>query len=170
MGRLRPADLLAGAAGVALLVVEFLPWYGVRGVPSTVPQGSNGSTLYAPLLSTFTGGGEPTAWQAFTLVDILLALCALVAVALVVVTATARGPAKPVAFAVLTTLAGLLATLLALFRLLVPPKGFYELRYGVWLGFAAALLILVGGFLAMKDDRTPGAAPPDLPRRPVPPA
>jgi hypothetical protein len=168
MNRLRPADVLAGAAGVALLVVEFLPWYGVRGVPSTVSQGSNGSTAYAPLVSTVTG--DRTAWQAFSVVDILLALCALVAIALVIVTATARGPAKPVAFTVLTTLAGLLAALLALFRLLVPPKGFYELRYGAWLGLAAALLVLVGGFLAMKDDRTPGATPPDVPRRPAPPA
>jgi hypothetical protein len=166
MNRLRPADVLAGAAGVALLVVEFLHWYGVRGVPSTVSQGSNGSTAYAPLAQP----PDVTAWQAFSVVDILLALCALVAIALVIVTATARGPAKPVAFTVLTTLAGLLATLLALFRLLVPPKGFYELRYGAWLGLAAALLILVGGFLAMKDDRTPGAVPPDVPRRPTPPA
>jgi hypothetical protein len=168
MRALRPADVLAGAAGIALLVVEFLTWYGVRGVPATLTRGSNGSTAYAPLPST--SSGEFSAWQAFSVIDILLALCALVAVALVVVTATARGPAKPVAFTVLTTLAGLLATLLALFRVLVPPHGFLELRYGAWLGLAAALLILVGGFLAMKDDRTPGAVPPDVPRRPTPPA
>jgi hypothetical protein len=166
VSRLRPADLLAGAAGIALLVVEFLHWYGVRGVPSTVTQGSNGATAYAPLMTP----PDVSAWQAFSVIDVVLALCALVAVALVVVTATARGPAKPVAFAVLTPCAGLLATLLVLFRLLDPPKGFYELRYGAWLGLAAALLVLVGGSLALKDDRTPGALPPDIPRRPTPPA
>jgi uncharacterized membrane protein len=158
MIRLRPADVLAGAAGVALLVVEFLPWYQPRGVPAVA-----GATPYATL-------GRLSAWEAFTVVDILLAVCALVAIALVIVTATARGPAKPVAFTVLTTLAGLLATLLALFRAVAPPQGYLERCYGVWLGLAAAVLILVGGFLAMKDDRTPGAAPPDVPRRPVPPA
>jgi uncharacterized membrane protein len=158
MSRLRPADVLASAAGVALLVVEFLPWYQVRGVPAVA-----GTTANVPFRRL-------SAWEAFSVIDILLALCALVAIGLVIVTATARGPAKPVAFTVLTTLAGLLAALLALFRTVAPPHGYLERCYGVWLGLAAALLVLVGGFLAMKDDRTPGAVPPDVPRRPTPPA
>ncbi|HEY1521735.1 MAG TPA: hypothetical protein VGF70_01870, partial [Solirubrobacteraceae bacterium] len=99
-----------------------------------------------------------------------LALAALVPIALVVVTATARGPAKPVAFTVLATVASAIAVLLALFRTLAPPHGYLERCYGVWLGLAVALLMLVFSFLTMKDDRTPGAVPPDVPRRPVPPA
>jgi hypothetical protein len=141
MGRLRPADVLAGAAGIALLVVEFLPWYG----------------------------GSATAWQAFSVVDVLLALAALAAVALVVVTATASGPARPVACAVISTVAAAIALLIALWRLIDPPDG-HPRHYGVWLGLAATLLMLVFSFLALKDDRTPGAVPPDVPRRPVPPA
>jgi hypothetical protein len=158
MGRLRPADVLAGAAGVALLVVEFLPWYGVRGVPAVA-----GATPYAPLAS-------PSAWQAFSVIDVLLALAALVAIALVAVTATSSGPAKPVAFTVISTVTSTIAFLLVLFRLLDPPKGFYTRHYGVWLGLAVTLLMLVASFAAMKDDRTPGAVPPDVPRRPAPPA
>ncbi len=158
MSRLRPVDVLAGAAGVALLVVLFLPWYQVRGVPAVA-----GGTPYAPF-------GRLSAWQAFSVIDILLALAALVAIALVVVTATASGPAKPVAFTVISTVASTIAVLLALFRALAPPHGYLERCYGVWLGLAVTLLMLVFSFLTMKDDRTPGAVPPDLPRRPVPPA
>jgi hypothetical protein len=158
MGRLRPADVLAGAAGVALLVVEFLRWYQVRGEPAPA-----GGTAYAPLAPL-------SAWQAFSVIDILLALAAVIAIALVVVTATARGPAKPVALTVISTVASAIAVLLALFRALVPPHGYLERCYGVWLGLGVTVLMLVFSFLAMKDDRTPGATPPDVPRRPAPPA
>src|ERR1700759_2775883 len=141
MRRLRPAEVLSGAAGGALLVVEFLPWYGVRGVPAAIAVFTGHGTPYAPL-------PEPTAWQAVSVVDILLALCALVAIALVVVTATASGPAKPVAFTVLSTVAATLAVLLALWRLLDPPKGYYTRHYGVWLGLAVTGLMLVFSFRA----------------------
>jgi hypothetical protein len=158
MKRLRPADVLAGAAGVALLVVEFLPWYQPRGVAA-----AGGFTTYGPL-------GRLSAWEAFSVIDVLLALAALVAVALVVVTAVSSGPAKPVALAVLSTVTSAIAVLLALFRTIAPPHGYLERCYGVWLGLAVTLLMLVFSFLALKDDRTPGAVPPDLPRRPAPPA
>jgi hypothetical protein len=158
MGRLRPADVLAGAAGVALLVVELLPWYEPRGVPAVA-----GATGYAPL-------GRLSAWQAFSVVDVLLALAALAAIAIVVVTATARGPAKPVGSTVIATVTSAIAVLLALWRALDPPRGYLVRCYGVWVGLGVTVLMLVFSFLAMKDDRTPGAVPPDVPRRPAPPA
>ena len=158
MTRLRPADVLAGAAGVALLVVLFLPWYGVRGVPAT-----GGFTAYAPL-------PEPTGWRAFSVVDILLAIAAATAIAIVLVTATARGPAKPIASTVIASVASGIAVLLVLWRLLDPPRGYYTRHYGVWLGLAVALFMFVASWAAMHDERTPGAVPPDLPRRPAPPA
>jgi Ca2+/H+ antiporter len=153
MRRLRPADVAAGAAGVALLVVLFLPWYG-----ATTLFGANDRAAQA------------SAWQAFSVVDILLALAAVLAIALVVVTATARGPAKPVAFTVIATVASAIAVPLALWRALDPPQDFYASRYGAWLGLAATVLMFVASFAAMRDDRTPGAVPPDVPRRPAPPA
>jgi hypothetical protein len=153
MSKLRPADLAAGAAGVALLVVLFLPWYGV-----TTLFGANDRTRAA------------TAWQAFSVVDVLLALAAAIAVALVAVTAVARGPAKPVAFTVISTVASAIAVLLVLWRLIDAPGDGLAVRYGAWLGLAAALLMLAASWAALHDERTPGAVPPDVPRRPAPPA
>jgi hypothetical protein len=158
MGRLRPADLAAGAAGVALLVVLFLPWYGAPRV--VAPPGA---TAYAPL-------GNPSGWQAFSVVDILLAIAAALAFAIVVVTAAARGPAKPVTVSVISTLASAIAVLLVLWRLVDAPGNGLSLRYGAWLGLAATALMFVASFAALHDERTPGAVPPDVPRRPAPPA
>ena len=156
MSRLRPADVGAGAAGIALLVVLFLPWYDALG---------SGSVAYGP-----GSGPDVTGWQAFSVVDILLALLALLAIALPVVTALAAGPAKPVAFSVLATVGSALAVLLVLWRLVDAPGEGLAVHYGAWLGLAVALLMFVASFAAMHDERTPGAVPPDLPRRPAPPA
>ena len=158
MTKLRPADLGAGAAGVALLIVLFLPWYG--GVAGT------GVVSYGP------GIARPlaTGWKAFSVVDILLALAAAVAIALVVVTATASGPAKPVAFTVIATVTSAIAVLLVLWRLLDPPDVALSRRYGVWVALAVTLLMLAASWAALHDERTPGAVPPDIPRRPAPPA
>ena len=41
-------------------------------------------------------------------------------------------------------------------------------KYGAWIGLAGAVLALVGSWLAMADDTTPGAVPPQLPVRPAP--
>jgi hypothetical protein len=158
MRRLRPADAVAGAAGLALLISLFLPWYEID------PAGLRGTTSAVRAF----GDVSPTAWQAFTVADILLALAALVAIALPVVTAVASGPAKPVTFTVLTTLAGLPATLLAAWRLIDSPAGGLTPRYGAWIGLAAALAMLLGGWWSMKDERSPGVALPQIPRHPAP--
>ena len=156
MSKLRPADVGAGAAGLALLIVLFLPWYGASGT---------GVVSYGP-----GAGPHVTAWQAFSVVNVLLALAACVAIALLMVTATASGPAKPVAFTVIATVTSAIAVLLAFWRLLDPPDLALGRRYGVWLGLAVTVLMFVASFAAMRDERTPGAVPPDVPRRPVPPA
>jgi hypothetical protein len=152
MSRLRPADIVAGVGGLALLIALFLPWYGLAPL-----FGANDRAL-----------PDATAWQALTVVDILLALIALLAIALPVVTAVASGPAKPVAFAVLSSVGSILAVLLVLWRLLDAPADHLELRYGAWIGLVAAVVMLAGCWGAMRDERTPGAAPPNVPRRPAP--
>ena len=156
MSKLRPADVVGGAGGLALLITLFLPWYGVEG---------RGVVAYGPGSSL-----TATAGQALSVVDILLALAAVLAVALPVVTATAAGPAKPVALTVLSSVGSIFAALLVLWRLLDSPGDHLGLRYGAWLGLLAALVMLGGCWGAMRDDRTPGTAPPTIPRRPVPPA
>jgi hypothetical protein len=83
--------------------------------------------------------------------------------------------AQQVAAGVLTPTAGTLALLALALRALVfqpGPNDLVVLRYGAWLGLLAALALAVGGWLAIKDERTdaPESAytPPEP--RPAPPA
>jgi hypothetical protein len=166
MSKLRPADIVAGVGGLALLITLFLSWYGLE-VPQIRTIGADGMIS---VLHTFAGDVTATAWQAFSVTDVVLALAALVAIALPVVTALASGPAKPVAFTVLGSVGSILAVLLILYRLLNQPgpNDIVGLRYGAWLGLAAALVMLAGCWGALRDDRTPGVEPPSVPRRPPP--
>lgn len=134
-------------------------------------------------------GAEATGWQAFAVTDVALAVLAAFGVALLLVTATQRTVAVPIALSGLTALAGSVALLLAGARLLVEvsPDGAAGAlvdttrRAGSWLGVAAAAGLALGGWLAMRDERLsrPGkqtdatgrpGAPPHVPESlPAPP-
>jgi hypothetical protein len=140
MRRLRDGEWLAGAGGAALLASLFLDWYGHR-----------------------------TAWQALAVVDVLLALLALVPLALVVAQATRRSPAVPVALSVLTALAGALAVVLIAFRLIDLPGAAVQVHGGAWFALGAALLVAVGGWRSLRAERIPGVPVPVVEALPAPP-
>jgi len=145
MGRLRDGELIAGAGAVALLAAMFLHWYGA-------------------------GPFEATAWQAFDVLDVILVLLALVPIALVVCQITRRSPAIPVALSVLTWLAGILAALLILYRIVNQPgpNDLVDVQAGAWLGLLAALVIAGGGWRSTRVERIPGAAQPPIEDLPAP--
>jgi hypothetical protein len=163
VGRLRPADVLAGIGGVVLLASLFLHWYGFD-LGAVFQPGEPTPTLTGTVVPSVTG------WQAFSVTDILLAAVAVLAIALPLVTAVARGPAKPVAVAVVTTVAGFFAILLVLYRIVNQPgeNSIVVVEIGAWAGLAGAVLVTVGAWLALADESTPGAVPPQVPRRPAP--
>jgi hypothetical protein len=142
MRRLRDGEWLAGGGAVALLASLFLDWYG-------------------------TG----SAWQAFAVVDVVVAALALVPIALVALQATRRSPALPVAFSVFTVLAGALATLLIAVRILDPPgsEAPSEVHRGAWLALVAAVVVTVGGWRSMRVERIPGVPEPPMEELPAPP-
>jgi hypothetical protein len=148
--RLRPGELVAGVAGVALVVVMFLDWYGVRGRDEGL-----------------------SAWSAFTVTDLVLLLVALAGVALAVLHVTQRAPALPVAASVLAAALGIVATALLAYRLLNQPgpNDLVEVRVGGWLGLVAVAAVATGGWLSTSDDSAPGGGPGPVPveRRQAPP-
>ena len=140
MSRLRHGELIAGAAGVVLLVVMYLDWYAVVGF----------------------GEVSANAWQAFSVTDLILALTAIAGIAMAVLTASRRSPALPVAASVVTTALGALATLLVLYRILNQPgpNDFVEVKLGAFLGSLSVLAIAVGGFRSLRDEEGEGAPMP----------
>ena len=126
--RPRAGEWIAGISGLVLLVALFLPWYG-------------------------NDAGSRTGWESLGALDVLLALVALSALAIPIVTAFQRVPAVPLALQALTTLVAFLVGLLLLGRVLNMPDWAASREWGLWVALAATLGIVVGGMLAMRDER-----------------
>jgi hypothetical protein len=143
--RLRAGEWIAALSGVALLVSLFLPWYG---------DGAQ---------------GDASGWEALAAVDIALALVAAFGVSVLVITASQRVPAVPIALSAIVTLIGLIGLLLVLIRLVDVPGGFDGREPGVWVALVATVGIVAGAWLAMRDERiSPDGRHTDLTGRPVP--
>ena len=122
--RLRAGEWIVGISGLVLLVALFLPWYG-------------------------DDAGSRTGWESLGALDVVLALVALSALAIPIVTAFQRVPAVPLALQALATLVAVLAGLLVLDM----PDWAASREWGLWVALAATLGIVVGGMLAMRDER-----------------
>jgi hypothetical protein len=166
-------ELIAGLAGVALFVIMLaVDWYGVRGFE--VAFGEPGDVVAGGGGLNFVEVVTRNAFQAFTVIDLVLLLTALTAVALPLWSALGRpatGPFRP--GPIVAALGGVAFVLIA-FRLISPPDleiaipgggsarvsdfpdmpgASYEVtrKVGPWLGLAATALIAYGGFLSVRD-------------------
>ena len=137
--RLRPAEWLLTAGAVALVVALFLPWYSR---PS---------------------GHRDNAWAALSVVDVILALCAALALLAVGLQATQRSPALPVVSDVAATWGGLLALVLMVIKVADVPSQYTDRCYGIWIALVAVVMLLAGAWWAMRDERPGvGMGPPHL--------
>jgi hypothetical protein len=147
VARIRPADWMTGAWGLALLVFLSFDWY-VR------PEGG------------------VSAWIAFSVLDLLLALVALLAIGLPLVTAARETPAWPTAFTVIVPALAFLVAPFELYRLFDQPGLDRDVAVdaGAWLGSLALAGVFVSGLLAQRDERAPGLPEPtEIPVMPAPP-
>ena len=120
-------------------------------------------------------GRWASGWDALGWLVIVVALAAIGCAAWLAIANATGGPvAQSVAASVLTATAGTLAFVALALRALVfqpGPNDLIVLRYGAWLGLLAAVVLAVGGWRAIKDERTdaPESAytPPEP--RPAPP-
>jgi hypothetical protein len=143
--RLRPGELLALLGSIGIVVALTMRWYE------------------APT-------GNLDAWNTFGPTIALLILAAAGGFWLALATVTERTAALPVAAAVWGTLLGVVGVIAAAVRLLERPDHATMLCAGAWVAFAGALLVLVGCWLSMRDERPGLYAPREPPARPAPPA
>jgi hypothetical protein len=141
--RLRVGELLALVGVIVVVVALTRPWYE-------------------------TPSGNLSAWATFGPAVALLVVSAFVALVLVVATVFERSTALSVAAGVWCVFFGIIAVIAALVRVLERPQHAHALCAGAWLGLAGALLILIGAWLSMRDERT-GLYPPadPEPRKPA---
>lgn len=146
--RISVGEMIAAASALGLIIFLFLPWYGaeVAGVSD-----------------------DASGWEAMSVIDILLFLCALATLG--VVAARAAGAISAPTATILLGV-GALALLLVVFRLIdIPePEGTeaaeelageevdFSRKIGLFLSLIAAGAMAYGGYRA-SSEATPGAAP-----------
>ena len=149
--------MIAAASAVALLIIMFLfDWFG-------------------------NDFGGASAWQSFSIIDIILFITILAAIGAAVMAASEQSVDAPVAVSAIVAGLGILSVLLILFRIIDPPDfgtgaaldeardqaealGLdssavpdgvdIDRKIGVWLGLIASAGIAYGGFLAMQEEGT----------------
>ncbi len=136
--RLRAGEWIAAASGTVLVASLFLPWYTA-------------------------GDEEVSAFEAYSVVDVLLLGIGLLGIALLAVTAAQRTAAVGVASdALLTLVAGIVVIVAAIRAANLPgdleASGADRAAF-LWIGLAAAAGVLLGAVIAMRDERLskPGA-------------
>ncbi len=128
MRRLRVGELLALLGSICLIVSLFVRSYS------------------GP-------AGNLDAWSTFG-PGVVLELVAVCAALIVVISAlTERSPALPVSSAVWCVLLGLIGVIAALVRALERPDQATDVCYGAWLALAGTVLILLGAWQVLRDER-----------------
>jgi len=124
----RNGDWIALASGIVLIVALFLPWYEA-------------------------GGESASAWQALTVIDVLLLVCALFGVAQWFFTAQQPTPAMPLAIAGLGAWTAIVAMILTLIRVVDAPADGLALDFGIFVALGASVGLFTGAWRALGDER-----------------
>lgn len=139
-----------GLGGLAVLSVMFADWYELI-LPEDPDAPAFGDEFWF------------NAWQAFSIVDVILALAAVMALTAVVLTAVQPTAAVPLALSSLTTIVAIVAFVLVTYRVISPPDlgagdGLEAARLtGAWLGLVATTLLTAGCLASIRDERLPRA-------------
>jgi hypothetical protein len=173
VSRLRAGEWIAAVGGAGLLATLFLPWFDVQPTQKESVQEQFGGGGVLNLLNTYAVDSWGSGWDALGWVLIVVALAAVACAAwLALANALRRPVAQVVAASVLAATIGTLAFLALALRALVfqpGPNDITVLRYGAWLGLLASLVLAVGGWLAIKDERVDAPESAYTPPEPRPP-
>jgi hypothetical protein len=170
VGRLRSGELLAGAGAVALFILLFLDWFQPEIRPPVVETSGR---VVGPELHL-------SGWTSLGFVMLVLLLVVLVlAVWLAASTLFAASVSQPVAAGVLLSAVSVVAFVALVVRVTILQPGLgvglpddaVEVQLPAYLGLVAMLVIVVGGWRSMADERTdaPESAYTPPPARPAPP-
>ncbi len=166
LSRLRLGDKVVAIAALALFVfLFFFHWYG--GSIEGLPEGGHitGATI------------SSSGWDVFTSSRWVWLVTIIVALGAVFATSAAYRLEGPVQLGALVFGLGLLSSVLILYRIIHHPGAsasghglhiHYGIKFGIWLGFAAALAITAGGYLQLLAEAAERRGPEEEePQKPV---
>ena len=144
--RLSLGEKIAGASAVLLFIFMFFDWFSI--------DISGGEGL-------FNLSEGLNAWESFDLIDIILMITVLVAVAVAVMRLTDAIFEPPFSVNAAVAILGALSVLLILYRIVDPPGPGEDIpgveigrALGVFLGLLAAAGVAYGGYRAMQEEGT----------------
>lgn len=131
---MRLGELVGAIGGLGLLVSLFLPWYSVA-------------------------EDNVTAWQAFSVTDMVLAAAAVMGMSVAACVLLRISVSYPVAGSSVAAGFGAVAAVLIVIRLINPPgAGDPDLEFAAWLGLVSAVAVCLGGYLGMQPLKAPKAS------------
>ena len=139
--KLRLGEVVAGASAILLFIVMFFHWYGVKGVVF-------GQTVEV---------GGVSAWRVYSYVDILLLILIILALGMVLLSATQRSTALPISTNVVVTGYGAIMTLIVLYRVVINqpgPDNLISVKFWGYVGLLLTAGVAVGAFMAMREEGT----------------
>ena len=147
-------ELMAGAGGLLLLLVMFLPWFGID-ASFVLPNSDETITVAQRSLN---------AWQSFAAIDLLLAGTAVLALALVAAPARVRP-----SLSLIVVAAAALSALAIVLRLIDPPDlpvaAAEDTVFEVGRRLGAFFALLCTAAIALGANRAAAAAPAAAPGR-----
>jgi hypothetical protein len=154
--RLRIGEWMLGGSALVLLISLFLPWWGLEGDWIGLGPGGpvEGPDQGAGVVTTWT------AWQVFSIADLLFALLGVLALVVWVLVARWSAPGPGLAGEALLTPLAIAMAIVALVQLLgtpdaleAPPTFDATVEYGAWLGLLSTFGVLAGLLAGMRDER-----------------
>lgn len=161
-GNLGRGALIAGVSGLLLFLFMFLGWYGLGGPADELIEQAQQAAEQLGVEGPEEADTTANAWESFDIIDLVLLLAVIVAVAFAAVELTGASVSLPVALSTLTAGIGALAFLLVLYRIINPPgEGDIDREIGIFLGLLATAGITAGGYLGMQEEGTSFSAERD---------
>jgi len=154
VNRMRVGEWVAAIGAVALFVLMFFDWYGLH--LETPSNGGLGAGMTQAEWVGSLSGWAMLGW----FMDVLVAIAIFGGLALSYMTVKRASPAWPVGASVLTWIFGSAIFLVLVVRATIVQPGpdeLLNLRLPAYLGLIAAGMIPLGGFLALRDERTESA-------------
>jgi hypothetical protein len=156
--RTTQGEKIAGVSGILLILIMFIfKWFGLKF--------TGGAGAFAVSVE-----GSRNAWGSYGFIDIVLFITGLVAIGLLLLSASESEMSLPVAASAVVAGLGILSVVLIIISIISPPDFGTDLsgtgidhtrKIGVWLGLIAAAGVAIGGYLAMQEEGTSFGAQTD---------